>query len=198
MSSALLTRPRLPALASGEVVALVLVRSTVLDDVASDPPRLMNLDCVGVVDPAVAISETLPSSGVLVWSLTSGSAPVEDIDLLTALPKAAPPAAGEWMVSLVAPLAIAPVPLVLPVASTIAPVPLVPPVALVALASIPLLLVATGRSPEEFGRSCLVRTGEVVSLRRSLPLSRCPRFCSWPGSIIVLFVPFLLDMLLKC
>ena len=39
---------------------------------------------------------------------------------------------------------------------------------------------------------------EVVPLRLALLLSRCPWFCSWSGiliSIIVLFVPFLLDML---
>ncbi len=64
-SSALLARPWLLAFASGEVDALVMVRSKalVLDDIASGPPWLMELDCVGVVGPAAAISETSPSLG---------------------------------------------------------------------------------------------------------------------------------------
>ena len=149
-SSALLSRPRLPALASGEVVALVLVRfkATVLDDLASGPPWLMVLDCVGVVGPAAAISETSSSLGVPARSLSIASAPVEDIDPLAALTKAAPLAANELEVLSVALWAIAPV---------------------------PLFIAAAGRSPEEFGRSCLVRTGEVVSARRALLLSRYPR-----------------------
>ena len=73
----------------------------------------------------------------------------------------------------------------------IAQVPPAPPPALVALTPIPLLLVADGWSPEELGRFCLVRTGEVVSLRRALPLSRCPRFCSWPESSISMFSSYL-------
>ena len=80
----------------------------------------------------------------------------------------------------------------------ITPVPAVPPPALLALAPVPLLLVACGWSPEEVGRSCLVRTGEAVALRRALPLSCCPSWFSWAGisiSMICLFEPLLLDML---
>ena len=75
LSSAQLFRSWLPAFASGEVASLVLVRSkaTVLDDLASGP---LSLD----VCPAVAISETLSSDGALVWSLSSGSAPVEVLE----------------------------------------------------------------------------------------------------------------------
>ena len=75
-------------------------------------------------------------------------APVEDIGQLAALTKAAPLAVGESEVL---------------------------SVALVAIAPVPLFIAAAGRSPEELGRSCLVRTGEVVSARRALLLS-------WPGS----------------
>ena len=51
----------------------------------------------------------------------------------------APLAAGEWMVSSVALLAIAPVLLVLLVALTIAPVPLFSAVALLAVAPVPVV-----------------------------------------------------------
>ena len=96
---------------------------------------------------------------------------VEDIGSVSALAKAAPSADDEVEVLSVALWAIAPV---------------------------PLLITVADRSPEELGRFCLVRTGEVVSARRALLLSLCPRWCSWPGlsiSIIPLFVPFLEDML---
>ena len=119
-----------------------------------------------------SISETSSSLGVPARSLSIASAPVEDIDPLAALTRAAPLAANELEVLSVALWAIAPV---------------------------PLFIGAAGRSPEEFGRSCLVRTGEVVSARRALLLSRYSRVCSWPGfsiSIIDLFVPFLEDMLI--
>ena len=55
------------------------------------------------------------------------------------LPKAAPLAAGEWMDSSVALLAIDPVPLVLSAALTVAPVPWVPPVAFLAYSAVPLV-----------------------------------------------------------
>ena len=59
-----------------------------MDDPASGP---LLLD----VCPAASLSETLSSDGVLFRSLPSGSAPVEVLDPLAALPKAAPLAAGE-------------------------------------------------------------------------------------------------------
>ena len=70
------------AFASVEDVALVLVRSKapVLGDFASGTPWLMELDCIGVVGPTAAISETLSSLGVPAWSLSIESAHVEDID----------------------------------------------------------------------------------------------------------------------
>ena len=119
-----------------------------------------------------AQSETSSSLGVPAWSLSIEPAPVEDIGSLSALAKAASLADGELEVLSVAPAAIAPV---------------------------PLFIAAADRSPEKLGRSCLVRTGEVVSARRALLLSLCPRVCSWPGcsiSIMLLFVPFLEDMLI--
>ena len=209
-----------PALASDGVVALDSVRrkAIVVDDPASGPQLLE-------VCPVASLSEALSSAGVLFRSLPSGSAPVGVLDPLAALPKTAPLAAGEVLVSSVALLAIALVPLVLSAALSVAtvpwvppvacpaysadpmvpmvdeaitPVPAVPPPALLALAPVPLLLVACGWSPEEVGRSCLVRTGEAVALRRALPLSCCPSWFSWAGisiSMICLFEPLLLDML---
>ena len=68
--------------------------------------------------------------------LSSEPAPVEDVGSLSAVTKAAPLADGELEVL---------------------------SVALAAIAPNPLFIAAAGRSPKEFGRSCLVRTEEVVS-----------------------------------
>ena len=142
------------ALAGDAALDPVRTKAVVLGGCASGPPRLLELDCFGVVAPAAVLSETLSSLGVPAWSLSLSPAPVEDIGSVSAPAKAAPSADDEVEVLAVALWAIDPV---------------------------PFIIAEADRSPEELGRSCLVRTGEVVSARRALLPSLCPRCCSWPG-----------------
>jgi hypothetical protein len=115
---------------------------------ATAPAGDAALDPVRTKALVLVLSETLSSLSVLAWSLSLEPAPVEDIGSVSALAKAAPPADDEMEVLSVALWAIAPV---------------------------PFLITVADRSPEELGRSCLVRTGEVVSARRALLHSRYPR-----------------------